>query len=72
MKRKESEGEREGQGSDRRQAYQALIAIKEKCRMNVLKVLNKCPAVTEKASMSCLHRILFYHILQAHHQIGTT
>ena len=46
MERKESEGKREGQGSDRRQANQALIAIKEKCRLYVLKVLNKCPAVS--------------------------
>ena len=46
MKRKESEGEREGQGSDRRQAYQALIVMKEKCRLYVLKVLNKCLATS--------------------------
>ena len=30
MEMKESEREREGQGSDRRQANQALIAMKEK------------------------------------------
>ena len=46
MERKESEGEREGQGSDRRQVYQALIAMILKCRLYVLKVLNKCPATS--------------------------
>ena len=45
MERKESEG------GDRRQAFQPLIAIKEKCRMYVLKVLNKCPAASHTLSL---------------------
>lgn len=38
-------------GGTRRQVYQALIAIKESCRMNVLKVLNKSPAASHTHSL---------------------